>query len=111
MTQDAHTNIEERLDALEKREAEIELEEQKILAVDQHILEEVEKTRKDTRFARTLYRLRFAISILLTVGVALIWEGIGKITETLPLVSSAVGAIAVGLVILITIDLLTKNKK
>lgn len=110
MSQNNQSEIEKRLAALEKREAQIEKEELEILNIDQHILQEVEKTRKDSRLTKTVYKLRFPISILLTVGVALVWQGVGKISDSLPLVSSAIGAFLVGLVILITISWLTKSK-
>jgi hypothetical protein len=111
MTNDNLEKIEKRLAELEEKEARIEKEELEILSVDQHILKEVEKTRKESRLTRTVYRLRFIISILLTVGVALIWQGIGKLSDTLPLISSAIGALVVGLLILITISWLTKNSQ
>ena len=102
--------IEERLSELEERETKIEQDEAEILSVDQYILEEVEKTQKDSGLARSIYQFRFLISILLTVGVALVWQGVGQISATLPLVSSAAGALAVGLLILVVISWITKAK-
>lgn len=99
-----------RITDLEKRETKIEAEEQEILSIDQHILEEVEKKQSEYGFASTLYRFRFLVSILLTVGVALVWQGVGKISEGLPLISTALGSLGVGLLILIGISWITKAK-
>ncbi len=102
--------IEKRLDDLETKEARIEAEEKEILATDQHILSELDSVRKNSGFGRTVYRFRFLISLLLTIGVALIWQGIGQISQTIPLISSATGALVIGLLILVLIDRLTRAK-
>ena len=110
MAEDPNKDIETRLKDLELKEARIETEEQQILSVDQHILNEVEKTRKNSKFSQAVYRFRFLISILLTIGIALVWQGVDKISGGLPLVSSAIGALVVGLLILALINWLTRAK-
>lgn len=103
-------NISRRLDQLESQEARIEAEETKILETDLHILEEIEKNKNNSQFASKLYRYRFGVSILLTIGIALVWRAIGDISKEIPFISSAIGALVVGFLILLAIDRLTKNQ-
>lgn len=101
--------IEKRLDLVEQEEKRIEAEEAKILSADQHILSSIEDSKANSSFLLSIYKFRFWLSILLTVGVVLVWKGIGELSNDIPIVSTAVGALAVGLLTLWLIDLLTRK--
>ncbi len=106
-----NSSVKNRLDNLERQEARIEAQEAKILETDSHILEKLEAASSQSAFAAGLYKHRFWISLLLTIGVVLVWKAIGDLSSSLPVVSSAIGALLVGLAILAFIDYLTNVRK
>jgi hypothetical protein len=105
------SSVKRRLDSLERHEAKIEAQEAKILETDQHILDQLQAAKGQSAFAAGLYKHRFWLSLLLTVGIVLVWKAIGQLSDTLPIISSAVGAFVAGLAILALIDYLTNVKK
>lgn len=107
----SESSVKERLDNLERQEARVEAQEAKILATDQHILEKFDEAKGQSAFTAGLYKHRFWISLLLTIGIVLVWKAIGDLSSSLPVVSSAIGALIVGLAILALIDYLTNVKK
>lgn len=89
---------------IERREKEIAAEEAKILSVDQHIMENIEAVKKQSGFASTLFQHRFLISIVVTLGIVLVWYGIDHLVATLPFVSTGIGALVLGLILLWAIN-------
>ena len=98
---------EKRIEAVERR---ILKEESAILTADQHIMDAVEEGQKNSRFAQSLYRYRFLISLVVMVAVILVWQGVGELSKNLPVVSTAIGAILVGLALLWAINYFTTRK-
>lgn len=95
---------------IEKTEERILEEEQRILTTDQHIIDQIDQGKKDTRFLSRLYRHRFFVSIIVTVGVIFVWQGVEGLSKELPIVSTAAGALAVGLALLWLINKYASNE-
>lgn len=101
---DLETQILRHEEEIERREQEIADEEKKILSIDQHIMENLEAAKQETGFASVLYRHRFLISLVATAAVALIWYGIGILIVDVPVLSSGLGALGAGLLLLFLIN-------
>jgi hypothetical protein len=95
---------------IEQAEQRILGEEQKILTTDQHILEQIEQNQTNNRFVSRLYKHRFIVSTVVTIGIILVWKGVEGISANLPFVSTAVGALLVGLLLLWVINSYASNQ-
>jgi|GEM_PF-4408511 len=108
------TNLEE-LEKTEERilqtEKRIEEKEAEILSTDQLINDKLKEQETGNNFLNLIYKQRFFISLVVTVSVALVWQGVGSLSAGLPVISTSLGALVVGVFLLWLMNRLAGSTK
>lgn len=109
------SDIQKQINEIEMLEAQIKSEEQKIVSLEDNLLDQLNRQPRMTMFAgpkskrlkyfhaivlRKLTRVKFFYSFLVVTGIVLVWRGIWELADRLPIIKVPAVSIVVGLVIL-----------